>query len=185
MRLFIGISIPPELTQKIRKIQESIAKRGIDIKLVEPENLHFCLKFLGDTPEENIPIIKKALNDVESKFEHFNVKLYGIGAFPNTNYARVLWIGTTEGKEILKAISEELELYLSKEGFKEGEKEFSPHLTLGRIRSGRNKDALLALFKELDKVDIGTFIANKISLISSELTPEGPKYKEIYKIALK
>ncbi|RLI60979.1 MAG: RNA 2',3'-cyclic phosphodiesterase, partial [Candidatus Asgardarchaeum californiense] len=46
-RGFIAIDIPA--SQRIIELSNQIKKSGADIKLVELENIHITLKFLGDT----------------------------------------------------------------------------------------------------------------------------------------
>lgn len=182
MRIFIGIEIPTDLKKKIVDLQDRFF--DFDIKLVEEENLHFCLKFLGEVEDEKREKIKEILRKIGDQFEQFNLKIQGIGAFPSRSYARVVWLGVKEGYQNFSAIAETLDDSLSELGF-EREKEIVPHLTLGRVRSGRNKNELLVLLRELENVEIGSFNVNEIKIIQSFLSPKGPTYREIFKVELK
>ncbi|MFQ6020421.1 MAG: RNA 2',3'-cyclic phosphodiesterase [Candidatus Aenigmatarchaeota archaeon] len=174
MRLFISIEISDDLKRKIIKIQEKF--KDFDIKFVEKDNLHFCLKFLGEVSDEKIDKIKEIIQETAEKFEKFKINIKGIGVFPSKSYIRVVWLGVEDGK-MLEAIASELNNSLENLGFKKDR--FVPHLTLGRVRSGRNREELVKIIEFLNP-EIGEMEVNKIDLIQSVLTRRGPVYKEIF-----
>lgn len=181
MRAFIGIEIPEELKQKIIDLQEKF--EDFDIKFVEKENLHFNLKFLGETDEEKIEKIKKILKEITEQFESFEVKVHGMGVFPNKNYIRVVWLGVKEGYQQMLALAESVENAVVSLGFEKGK--FEPHLTLGRVRSGRNRNELLLAIRKNENADIGSFKIKEIKIIESKLSPKGPVYEEIFSAHLR
>jgi 2'-5' RNA ligase len=181
MRAFLGISIPDELKPRIESIQDNFY--NFDIKFVEKENLHFNLKFFGEIDEEKTKKLKKVLEDICKQFKPFEIKISGVGAFPNRNYVRVIWLGVKDGYQALASLAEMIEKALESMGF-ETEEKFVPHLTLGRVRSGRNKNELIALLKELENVEIGKMTVDKITLFQSKLSPNGPVYEEVFKSVL-
>jgi 2'-5' RNA ligase len=181
MRAFLGIPIPEELKQRIISIQDKFL--DFDIKLVEQENLHFNLKFFKELSEDDVERLKKLLSDVCKRFQPFNIRIAGAGAFPSKNYIRVLWLGVKDGYQILASLAETIENSLESLGY-ESEEKFVPHLTLGRVRSGRNKNEMLVLLKELEDVEIGEMEVNEIILFQSKLSPDGPVYEEVFKIKL-
>lgn len=181
MRAFLGIPISDALKPKIVRIQDSFY--NVDIKFVEKENLHFNLKFFREIDEEKLENIKKTLEDVCKQFEPFDIKISGVGAFPSKNYVRVIWIGVKDGYQILTSLAETIENALESMGFEKEEK-FVPHLTLGRVRSGRNKNELLVLLRKLEDIEIGTMKIDKVVLFQSKLSPNGPIYEEVFNINL-
>ncbi|MDI6720828.1 MAG: RNA 2',3'-cyclic phosphodiesterase, partial [Candidatus Aenigmarchaeota archaeon] len=96
MRCFIAVDIPDHLKLKITELQEQLV--GYDIKLAEPENLHFTLKFLGeiDDPDK----IAQRLGFLKNK-NSFDIHLKGVGAFPSEKFIRVIWIGVENGEKII------------------------------------------------------------------------------------
>ena len=59
MRAFMAVEVNQELVYKISEIQKTLAEANAMVKFVEPENLHFTFKFLGDiTPEKAEAIIE-------------------------------------------------------------------------------------------------------------------------------
>ena len=68
-RGFIAIDIGT--FPKLVELESAIKKTGANVKLVEPENVHVTLKFLGDIDEEKIDeiekIIKNSVKDISVK----------------------------------------------------------------------------------------------------------------------
>ena len=177
MRAFLGISIPDNLKSKITKIQDRFD--DFDIKFVEPENLHFNLRFFRYIETEKVKKLKEILEKISVQFEPFEIEISGIGAFPSKNYVKVIWLGVKQGYQTFKSLSEMIGKSLEALGF-EKENRFTPHLTLGRVRSGRNKNELLVLLRKLEDVEVGKMKIDKITLFQSKLSPKGPVYEEVF-----
>jgi 2'-5' RNA ligase len=181
MRAFLGISIPEDLKQKILAVQKKFS--DFDIKFVEPENLHFNLKFFKELNNENIEKLRQILGEIVKKYESFEIEIKGLGVFPNKNYIRVVWIGVKEGCNTLVSLADEIQNSIESLGFLKEEK-FVPHLTLGRIRSARNKEELKRLVEELEGMEIGKMEIGDIKLFQSKLSPNGPRYEEVFCVKL-
>lgn len=179
MRAFLGIPIPDNLKPQILRIQDKFDY--FDIKFVEKENLHFNLRFFRDIEEEKLDKLNAALKKVCSQFEPFEIGISGIGAFPSKNYVRVIWLGVKEGYQTFKTLAETTGKAIESLGF-EKEENFVPHLTLGRVRSGRNKNELLVLLRKLEEVEIGKMKIDKLILFQSKLSPKGPVYEEVFSV---
>jgi len=182
MRAFLGISIPDNLKPKIIRIQDKFD--DFDIKFVEKENLHFNLKFFRYIEPGKIDKLKENLEKITTQFEPFEIGISGIGAFPSKNYVRVFWLGVKQGYHTFKSLTEMMGKSIESLGF-EKESRFVPHLTLGRVKSGRNKTELLVLLRKLEKVEVGKMKIDKIILFQSKLSPRGPVYEEVFNINLK
>ena len=181
MRAFLGIPISEELKSKILAIQKRFS--NFDIKLVEPENLHFNLKFFREIGNEEIDKLKQILEETSEKFEPFEIEIKGIGAFPSTNYIRVIWLGVKEGYNTMTTLAETIQDSIEVLGFlKKGR--FVPHLTLGRVRTARNKEDLRSLIEELSDIEIGKMKVDKIILFKSKLSPTGPIYEEVFSVKI-
>jgi len=173
MRAFIGISIPKSIKQKILQIRGKIAEAGAIIKFVEVENLHICLRFLGEINKDQIKGIKTGLKVVSERQKAFDIEVKNLGVFPNMNYIRVIWLGIIGDLEkLVKNINNELQ----KQGFAKPNKPFKSHLTLGRVKSARNKDELKRILKNMKIEQDMKVHVKEIRLISSVLTPDGPIY---------
>ena len=176
MRLFIAVEIDETLRSKIADVQKQLAEDAL--KLVEPENLHVTLKFIGEVPDEKAAEIAGRLKAVT--MAPFEVRIGGIGAFPNENYVRVVWIGL-EGAlaELAARVEASLEGldYIKKDRY-----EFSSHLTIARVKT-RSK-YLSQRLQGLKDLEIGTQLAERFFLVKSTLTPQGPIYEHIAEFRL-
>jgi len=138
IRSFIAFDIDSEsVLKRMTEVQTMLAKTGADLKLVEPKNIHMTLRFLGNVTPSTVEKIFEEMKKVQ--FTPFDVRLHGVGAFPNPRYPRVVWAGITQGADQLRSIFEQLEPKLLGLGFAPDSKGFSPHLTIARVRSGRNR----------------------------------------------
>lgn len=185
MRLFIALKLSKETLIKFEK-EIFLLRRNVreSIKWVKTNNLHITLKFLGELPENKVTDIKKAMDNINERWQPFKVVFQGVAAFPHNNAPGVLFFNIAEGSEVIKEIHQKLEIELGKYGFGKEKLTFTPHLTFARSR--RETD-LRKLSKELSTVisDNDFRISeniNKISLIKSTLTTDGPIYEEIYLI---
>ncbi|MEM4134156.1 MAG: RNA 2',3'-cyclic phosphodiesterase [Candidatus Micrarchaeia archaeon] len=177
MRAFIAVEIPNEIKERLIQLQEEIRSRfKKEVKMVEPENLHFTLRFFPEIDENAAEKIKGIIKNIE--FDAFEIKCRGLGVFPNENYIRVVWVGgDSNGKleEIEKMLSERLAAI----GFKkEKDEKFVAHLTLARVKQKIKFKEFLEKYKEQD---FGSFTINKdmIKLKKSQLTPKGPIYSDL------
>jgi 2'-5' RNA ligase len=178
IRSFLAFDIENDtVLNRLKAAQTRLVQTGADVKLVEPQNIHITIRFLGNiTP----PMVEKIFEEMKQvQFTPFNVQLKGVGAFPNPNYARVVWAGITMGADQLKNVFNQLEPRLQKLGFTPDHKGFSPHLTIARVRSGRNKQQLANFINENTGYDFGNVNANCLRLKKSDLTPRGPVYSTL------
>lgn len=176
MRLFIGIVLPENIKKKIEGIEKELKKKVKEAKVVKMENLHITLKFLGEVREEKIGKIDEKLKEVSEYFAPFNVSVGKVGNFPEGKKMRVLWVGV-ESNGALKKINFKIEKALSTIGFKE-ENRFKEHITIARFKSTPDMKFIEHL-KEKYSSFLGEFRIESFSLIKSNLTPEGPIYKNL------
>lgn len=165
------------------EFEKEIKKTGANVKLVEPENVHITLKFLGNTEEEQIDEIERIIKDAVKEINSFHIQLKGAGVFPNQNYIKVIWIGIEHGEEIA-AIAHKIDEQLSRLGFKKEKRGFSPHLTIARVKSAKNKEKLLQIIEKYKDVEFGDIEVDSIKIKKSDLTPKGPIYTTLRKIKI-
>lgn len=178
IRSFIAFDLTSESVRKnITDFQGSLARVGADLKLVEPENIHITVRFLGNVTPSTVERIFEEMQKVQ--FVPFDVKIHSVGAFPNPRYPRVVWVGITQGADQLRSIFSQLEPRLRSLGFAPEPKGFSPHLTIARVRSGRNKAELAKLIGENVDYEFGVVRTECLKLKRSDLTPKGPIYSTL------
>lgn len=188
IRSFIAIELNEDARDEVARIQKQLINSRADVKWVEPNNIHLTLKFLGNVPEEKLGEIKDAINEAIVGIAPFCLELTEIGAFPDTKYTRVVWIGAKEDAGNLMNIATRMEEKMLTLGFPKEERRFKPHLTLGRVRSPKNKDKLKDEIIQLRQGENkGGPIKWKIAdvvLFKSELTPKGSIYTTLFKAHL-
>ena len=175
-RGFIAIEI--NATATLLEFENEIKKTGADVKLVEPKNIHITLKFLGDVEENLVDNIENIMKDAVDQLQPFTIKLKGTGVFPHQNYVRVIWIGIKDG-QVIEKISHAIDERLSTLGFKKEKRGFSPHLTIGRVKTAKNKQQLLTTIEKYGDREFCVQQITSITLKKSDLTPAGPIYTNV------
>jgi 2'-5' RNA ligase len=181
LRCFIAIEIPEPVKKKISEFIDILKNYNVDIRWVTPEKIHLTLKFLGSTPEVLLPKIRESLINIVLSHEPFYIKLYTTGVFPNKRHPRVIWVGV-EDSGVLNKLKRHIEDSMALLGYQKEDREFNPHLTLGRVRSQRD---IINLINEIDNFkerDFGGINVSSIKLMKSELKPKGAEYSCLYEI---
>lgn len=181
IRSFVAFDIDSEsVLKRLTEMQAMLMGTSADLKVVEPKNIHITMRFLGNVTASTVEQIFEGMKKVQ--FVPFDVKICGVGAFPDVRYPRVVWAGITEGADKLRGIFSQLEPHLRSLGFAPDPKGFSPHLTIARVRSGRNKAELAKFINENVGYEFGTVRAACLRLKRSELTPKGPIYSTLKEV---
>jgi RNA 2',3'-cyclic 3'-phosphodiesterase len=181
MRAFIGITLAKPIQQKVSRIQAKIKKIGPDVKYVNQGNLHICLRFLGDIDKNQLGAVKRALERGLEGFNPIDLTVGNIGAFPNADHIRVIWVGIGKG---LDSLVEKINKELKEEGFDLPENKFRAHITLGRVKTAKNKEKLKELIKSGRGEGRVKVNVKEIQVLSSTLTKAGPFYKQEYVVSL-
>ena len=176
-RGFIAIDVKP--TKAIEEFLWGIRESQADVKVVEQGNIHVTLRFLGDVEMSWLDGIAKEMDTAVKDAKPFEMKLVGSGVFPNRSYVRVVWIGL-DVEPVLEEIVERLETGLLGLGFKADRRKFSPHLTVGRVRTAWKKDELMKVVDQFHDTEFGVQQVSSIRLMQSELTKEGPIYTMLH-----
>lgn len=184
IRSFISINLTETLKKEINNLLTDLKKHNLDVKWVPVENLHVTLKFLGHIPEETVEKVKERLLKVSSLFEPFRLRFNGIGFFPDRKRPRVIWIDISDS-DVLKILQETIEERLKEIGFAREERGFSPHLTIGRIRSLRDRERLIGIVETIKDQEFGIIDVDRVYLMKSDLRPGGAQYSVIAEFPLK
>ncbi len=180
-RLFTAIDIGAR--QPLVELEQRLEETGADLKLVEPENIHVTLKFLGDTEEARIPAVEEAMHTAAADVEPYRATMQGVGVFPHPGYIKVIWIGVDDDGQT-KQIAEALDDELAEHGFKKEKHGFTPHATVARMKGARGKDAVRSLVENHQETEFGMLSVEGIQLKKSELQPDGPVYTTLSDIKL-
>ncbi len=179
IRAFIAVEIDSQAAQKIAGLVFALKKSEADVKWITEDQTHLTLKFLGNVDQGKIEEITSALSSVSSNFKSFTIRFSNIGAFPNLDKPRVIWLGIDKGADDLKKLSLSIENALEKLGFEKETRGFVPHLTLGRVKTLWRLSKLKKLINETHFDSEITVQINKITLFQSELNPKGAIYSKL------
>jgi 2'-5' RNA ligase len=157
-----------------------LQQTAADLKLVDPNIMHLTLRFLGEIPELTVEKVKEIMRSVH--FSEFQTSFKGVGAFPNLNRINVVWIGITRGQDQLNGIFHQIEPNLRQIGLAPDNKGFSPHLTIARVKSGRNIGTLADVVTKSSDLEFGTMAVKCVRLKKSTLTSKGPIYSTLHEM---
>lgn len=185
MRTFIAIEIPEPLKQKLNRsmgVLRSDLEDGL-IRWVRLESMHLTLRFLGEIEQTQVRSIQEILEEIAAMFSSFNLEIAGFGCFPNASRPRVVWTGIETASGELLRLQAEVASRIEGIGFEREQREFHPHLTLGRVRKGMSREDMELISRWAQDSQIGTvgrFEVEVISLIHSVLRPEGATYTNLH-----
>lgn len=172
MRLFFCLELSPQVRAQLARLAVELRPRVRGAKWVEEENLHVTVRFLGETGEDLLPELGRLGREVAREIAPFEILLDRLGAFPSPSRARVLWAGTGDDAGAFAVLAAKVEEGVQGLGFPPERKLALPHVTLARLRIPQDLASLLG----------GTPVAplrasiENLTLMESELRPEGPRY---------
>ena len=181
IRTFIGVELDQEVRQALNQIQEQLCDQALDIKWVETGNLHLTLKFLGETSPKKVKAIRENFPTFFKKLSSFEILLSILGAFPNVLKPRIIWAGVSQHTQKIVEVFNRLEKGLNILGLPKDQREFHPHVTLGRVRSFKNLNKLTAELKRYQMPRAITTRITTVAFFQSQLTATGPIYKVLAK----
>jgi RNA 2',3'-cyclic 3'-phosphodiesterase len=186
IRSFIAIPLAGEVQRAARKIARELRGENDGMKWVPEENLHLTLKFLGDVVDRDVPQVCRVIRQSCESIGEFELEFQGTGGFPSDDRPRVVWAGITEGGENLVELVSLLEKGLAKLGFKPEPRDYRPHLTLGRVRSGSRAASAEVVEKVLRFKNrrLGVLPVDQVRLYASYLDKGGPTYNVMDKVFL-
>ena len=177
LRTFIAIELTKATRDRLVGLQNNLAKTVPEVKWVEPENLHLTLLFLGEVDERELPALCQAVDGVTQSLPAFSMTVGGAGCFPNPRRPHVFWAGIVEGVQEVVTLHNALEPPLLELGcYRREDRKYTPHITLGRLRSDQSPTGLAAALAKLSTWQAGDTKVNEVHVMSSELSSDGPKY---------
>lgn len=188
MRTFIAADLTPEILTRVGRISAHIKQQlpGGALKWVSTDNMHLTIKFIGEIQKNKITQVKDLMTHTLQDQSSFEIGIQDLGTYPHINNPRVIWLGITQGAPLIE-IHNQLDNAMRELNIRSDRREYSPHLTLARVR----RDADRATVKEISdnlsefKVDLlGTITMSEITLYESKLSSEGPEYTPLHVVSL-
>jgi 2'-5' RNA ligase len=184
VRTFIAIdALNTNALENLQKELTSSVQWDLNVvKPIEKDSFHFTILFLGEIHKDIIERITEKLLKVE--FESFDILYNNIGAFPNKNFPRIIWVGIDDdGKQKMLNLNHAILSKMEQEGF-EVDKIFVPHLTLFRLKK-RVRIDFDNLSNFVGSRTFGADIIDRFHLKRSDLTSRGPIYSNILTVYAK
>jgi len=187
-RAFIAIELPDQvkcdLSQLLGKIRSG---RERAVKWVDPDSIHLTLKFLGNIPAEKVVDIARAIGEAAAEAKPFTLELQGLDVFPNLRSPRVVWVGVGGDVRLIRNLQRRIDQALIHLGFPIERREFSPHLTLGRVRDKTTDQERRSLGESIGLMQLESsppFLVDEVCLMRSTLTSAGAIYDRLASVRL-
>lgn len=176
-RTFVALAVTPEVRRRAVELQRQLGEADADVKWVEEQNIHLTLKFLGDVNDTELPAVCRAVEQAVAAMPKFVMLVAGVGAFPNHQRPRTLWVGVKDEADKVDRIKRSLDEALFPLGFRDEDRRFTPHLTIGRVKGGyRGLNRLSELMQANAAWTGGRCEVCEVRVMSSQLGPKGPLY---------
>ncbi len=183
MRTFIAIPIPEECRRMLDQLQQILRGFKSDVRWTAIPSIHLTIKFLGEVAPEILPELAASIESAVKAQAGFELKLHGLGCFPNKKNPRVIWCGIEGEADRLSGLYRSVQTACASFGFAPENRDFHPHLTLGRVKGKRNLQPLLDCIKIGSDLEC-TFKADHFNIYKSTLTPRGAVYTVLRTILL-
>ncbi len=184
LRLFWALDLPPGVRQSLEEVQGRLKKTKADVRWVRPAGIHLTLKFLGQVAAERVAELAAAVSPAALECPVLKLWPASAGCFPRLKSPRVVWLGLDGDVAALEDLARRIEAVHEPLGFAREGRPFSPHLTLGRVKSGRGRAALIEAVAGLNNYQGPAFKAEELILFRSELKPDGAVYTPLERAAL-
>lgn len=184
IRSFIAVDTAPEVKAAIVDVEDKLRATNAEVRWESIEKFHITLKFLGNVEGAKLHSLENRLEEVLSPFSAFNMTYQGVGCFPNQHHPRIIWIGAENEDGTLRRIQETIEGVAESFGFQREEREFHPHITIGRVKGSRNLKALVSELGDASFAPHSSLIT-EVLLMKSDLKPTGSVYTVLRSFLLK
>jgi len=184
-RTFVAIPVPETLAAKLTRLQSLLAPDLAAVRWSMIPPFHLTMAFLGDVSDTDLNQVCRTVEETVAALPSFELRIEGLGVFPNPAKARVIWVGVTgPGLEIVNEMRALLAPALAATGYPCDE-EFTPHITLGRLKRKRDEPVdLLPLLNHYRTWSAGSFRVPELVTFASTLTSEGPAYAPLARAVL-
>lgn len=183
IRTFAAVNLAPDLRDRIFGTQEELKKADAHVTWVPAQNLHISLAFIGDIFSSRTKDISIALDEAAAGTSRFEVDIQGLGAFGKKDSPRVVWVGVINAEPLTEFYTKIKNLFAAID-IRLEDRPYRPHITLGRVKSGRNRHELLDAMKQYEQVVFGRITVSSIDLMKSTLHPSGASYGMLHSAAL-
>ena len=195
LRLFFAVWPPEEVRDGLWRSLSGLRDATPGVRWIPRDRYHITLRFLGDVQQQMLPRLVRAAA-VLSGEPPFRARVHGSGTFPTRGMPRVYWVGCKA--DPLVRMRNLLDGELVREGIELEQRNFTPHLTVGRTARGpaavrsstaarrsvavRSRTATAGTRDQDASTD--WFRVDAVHIVRSRLFPDGPRYANVHRVAL-
>jgi 2'-5' RNA ligase len=186
-RLFVGFDFPESHRTQLDKLLGIVRAADLPIRWIAANTAHMTLHFIGEIPVETAELLRLAFSQATRGMRPFELRVDGAGAFPNLDKPQVVWLGLAGDIASLRRLHRATETFLLKYEIPTEEREFKPHITLGRARQSLQPNQIKELIQLMRSPEVKNLLAElevdfpvgSITLYRSHLSHEGATHEPI------
>lgn len=176
MRLFLSIPIGKKVAVKLASCIESFPD-GHKLRWIPPANYHITLLFMGETGEQSVPEIKKAVESILNSTPPLPTLTFDSFKTVHGNKPKMIWAAYKHSKQ-WQTLRDNLYYAVIGKG-KPDHVVFSPHVTMARVYD-KKPIQCPDVSGEMDL----TVEPNELILMQSLLKKEGAEYEPVHHFQL-
>jgi len=196
-RLFLAVPLPDDVVELVDTVTKRLEREDWPVRWTAPGNAHVTLHFLGEVEPERAQLLRLSLAATVALHERFNLRTADLGVFPNMKRPRIIWLGLYGPAHRLHTLRDDVGGLLETFDFELDDKEFHPHITLGRVRDARTsriRDLPTKIRARLEQASATGEVTHRnplpvpvheVLLVQSHLERDGPRYEVLERYPLK
>jgi RNA 2',3'-cyclic 3'-phosphodiesterase len=178
MRMFVAVDLDDASRALVAEAQRralSLVREKSSLRLVDPQQVHVTLAFLGEVTSPLSERVRDAIGDPLTGIAPFRLCIGGLGMFPPRGAPRVVWLGLLDGAREMISLQAAVARRLDALGVVLEDRAFHPHVTIARWRDSRPSDRSRL---EQDAVGgtAGEMTVDRVTLFESRLSSKGASH---------
>jgi RNA 2',3'-cyclic 3'-phosphodiesterase len=186
VRAFLAVLVPSAVGM-LEALRGDADLQSLPVRWQAPEGLHLTLAFLGETPHRQLAAAWPAVASIAREHRPISLTLLQPEPFPPGRQPIVIAAAVQDGRGALQAVHTQVAEALREAGYALDERQYHPHVSLGRLRPPLLRGQAAAIAAALHARQwpgAGGFPAPAICLLRSDLFPDGARYTVLAEAAL-
>jgi RNA 2',3'-cyclic 3'-phosphodiesterase len=186
VRAFLAVLVPSAVGM-LEALRGDADLQSLPVRWQAPEGLHLTLAFLGETPHRQLAAAWPAVASVAREHRPIPLTLLQPELFPPGRHPIVIAAAVQDARGALQAVHTQVTEALREAGYSLDERQYHPHVSLGRLRPPLLRGQAAAIAAALHARQwpgAGGFPAPAICLLRSDLFPDGARYTVLAEAAL-
>ena len=181
VRAFLALRVPPEVIGKLKVLQSDLSALFDEVAWTRADSLHLTIRFFGNVSREHLEELERTIREICANVPPFPMRAEKVGCFSE----RVIWAGIGGAMHRLQDLETRIGQATRGFGDHKEEREFRPHLTIGRVKRGRaGKMSVAERLVGWAGAEFGGWTVDHLELMRSELSRQGARHTRLAEIAL-